>query len=473
MRLRLFAAAREAAGRPADEFDAGADGTLGEFLLAATQRYGPEFEAVLAHVPGLGERRRTRSRDRHRRARRGRGRSAAAGLRRFLTRPVVPDPGGRFSALATRSVTVAGLVRILLLRPSRRRALALPVVLALLLVPTQAVGAAGDPVSQAEARVTAARQAANAATARYEDAQTTYYTLEDDIDRTKQQVAGLQKNADALSAVATARALEAYKGGNSDLDAIMNGADVLEAMRRSELLDRVNRQGNAAVDQLGAMTEDLHLQEAELDHKLGAAGRPRREPRGDAGRRAQRARGRGGGGAATEGAPRTRAARARAAGPPAEGARRGRGERDEEGQQRPAAARQVRRRGRAGSSARSPGSSFSDSFGAPRSGGRRHQGVDMMAGRGTSIYAVVSGSVSHSSSGLGGNQIWLHGSDGNTTSTRTCGRTSVAAGRSARATRSARSATPGTRGARRTSTSRSIRAVVRAVNPYPTVRAHC
>src|SRR4029077_13647222 len=126
-----------------------------------------------------------------------------------------------------------------------------------------------DPVSQAEARVTAARKAANAATARYEDAQTTYYTLQDDIDRTKQQVAGLQKNADALSAVATARALEAYKGGNADLDAIMNGADVLEAMRRSELLDRVNRQGNAAVDQLGAMTEDLHLQEAELDHKLG------------------------------------------------------------------------------------------------------------------------------------------------------------------------------------------------------------
>ena len=60
------------------------------------------------------------------------------------------------------------------------------------------------------------------------------------------------------------------------------------------------------------------------------------------------------------------------------------------------------------------GSSFSDSFGAPRSGGRRHQGVDMMASRGNSIFAVVSGSVSHSSSALGGNQIWLHGSDGNT-----------------------------------------------------------
>ena len=47
VRLRLFAAAREAAGLPADEFDAGPEGTLGEVLLAATERYGPEFEAVL------------------------------------------------------------------------------------------------------------------------------------------------------------------------------------------------------------------------------------------------------------------------------------------------------------------------------------------------------------------------------------------------------------------------------------------
>jgi MoaD family protein len=47
VRLRLFAAAREAAGRSADEFDAGPDLTLGAVLQAATQRYGAEFEAVL------------------------------------------------------------------------------------------------------------------------------------------------------------------------------------------------------------------------------------------------------------------------------------------------------------------------------------------------------------------------------------------------------------------------------------------
>jgi MoaD family protein len=45
--LRLFAAARAAAGRTADEFETGPEGTLGEVLAAATQRYGPEFEAVL------------------------------------------------------------------------------------------------------------------------------------------------------------------------------------------------------------------------------------------------------------------------------------------------------------------------------------------------------------------------------------------------------------------------------------------
>jgi MoaD family protein len=47
VRLRLFAAAREAAGLTADEFAAGPERTLGELLLAATDRYGSEFEAVL------------------------------------------------------------------------------------------------------------------------------------------------------------------------------------------------------------------------------------------------------------------------------------------------------------------------------------------------------------------------------------------------------------------------------------------
>lgn len=42
--IRLFASAREAAGRRRDEFTGS---TVGEVLDAAAARYGPEFEAVL------------------------------------------------------------------------------------------------------------------------------------------------------------------------------------------------------------------------------------------------------------------------------------------------------------------------------------------------------------------------------------------------------------------------------------------
>jgi MoaD family protein len=45
--LRLFAAAREAAGRGSDELDVPAGTTLGELLEQTTGRYGDEFAAVL------------------------------------------------------------------------------------------------------------------------------------------------------------------------------------------------------------------------------------------------------------------------------------------------------------------------------------------------------------------------------------------------------------------------------------------
>ncbi len=59
-----------------------------------------------------------------------------------------------------------------------------------------------------------------------------------------------------------------------------------------------------------------------------------------------------------------------------------------------------------------PGTSFVDSFGAARSGGRSHAGVDMMGSYGQPVYAALSGTVSHSSSSLGGNQAYVHSSGG-------------------------------------------------------------
>jgi peptidoglycan LD-endopeptidase LytH len=58
--------------------------------------------------------------------------------------------------------------------------------------------------------------------------------------------------------------------------------------------------------------------------------------------------------------------------------------------------------------------SFIDSWGYPRSGGRSHQGVDMMAGYGTPVVAIVSGTITYSGyGGSAGNWQILSGSDGN------------------------------------------------------------
>jgi murein DD-endopeptidase MepM/ murein hydrolase activator NlpD len=55
---------------------------------------------------------------------------------------------------------------------------------------------------------------------------------------------------------------------------------------------------------------------------------------------------------------------------------------------------------------------YADTWGAPRSGGRSHQGVDLMAPGGTPLVAVESGSVNFKTNALGGNVIWLTANSG-------------------------------------------------------------
>jgi murein DD-endopeptidase MepM/ murein hydrolase activator NlpD len=57
--------------------------------------------------------------------------------------------------------------------------------------------------------------------------------------------------------------------------------------------------------------------------------------------------------------------------------------------------------------------SFADTWGAPRSGGRRHEGTDMIGPIGVPIYAVKDGFAEPRTEELGGHTIWLSGVDGN------------------------------------------------------------
>ncbi len=60
------------------------------------------------------------------------------------------------------------------------------------------------------------------------------------------------------------------------------------------------------------------------------------------------------------------------------------------------------------------GATFTNDWGFPRSGGRRHQGNDLFAARGTPVVASVGGSYRRSANGLGGISYYLQGDDGNT-----------------------------------------------------------
>ena len=59
-----------------------------------------------------------------------------------------------------------------------------------------------------------------------------------------------------------------------------------------------------------------------------------------------------------------------------------------------------------------PGSAYGDTWGAPRSGGRKHEGVDMIAPRGVPIYAVATGFATFKFNTLGGNAVSLVGDNG-------------------------------------------------------------
>jgi murein DD-endopeptidase MepM/ murein hydrolase activator NlpD len=58
------------------------------------------------------------------------------------------------------------------------------------------------------------------------------------------------------------------------------------------------------------------------------------------------------------------------------------------------------------------GGNVLDNFGDPRPGGRTHEGVDILAGKGTPIHAPFAGKTEHDGGSLSGRAVYVHGRHG-------------------------------------------------------------
>ncbi|HEY5173206.1 MAG TPA: peptidoglycan DD-metalloendopeptidase family protein [Acidimicrobiia bacterium] len=300
-------------------------------------------------------------------------------------------------------------VRFLLVR----RVLLAAVAVALL-TPPAAAGAASDPLAAAVARVTAAEKADNRATAAYDAAQTRYYELQDEQASTQRSILTLTAQQQRLAALGRMRAVVAYKRGSLVLDDILgSGSDILDAARRAEMLDDANARGDDVIAQLDTVTGDLddhestlhdevahakaalgtmNAQQHDAERALATAGRAERELRAQlaARRRLQQ----------LSAILATTRAEARSGNASGSGAGRG-------------TAGQIIVRGTWVCPVQGP-VSFTDTFGAARSGGRRHQGNDVFSPGGTPLVAVTDGTAFFQGDPLGGNAAYVQGHDGNT-----------------------------------------------------------
>lgn len=236
---------------------------------------------------------------------------------------------------------------------------------------------------------------ANMATAAYEAAYGRFHATQRDIEQARAAITRARQRLGRLHAALAARAREVYVfGATSSLELLLTARSLSEFSDRMEFLDRMAQDDVDLATRVAVTREVLRRLEEDLRQKASAQRGTLREARRQLGivyDRLERAQ-------ALKRELEAQFAREEAAA---------------------AALRQAGEapviRGQALQACPVPGSSFVDSWGAPRSGGRTHQGVDMMATYGTPVYAAQSGTVQHGSSSLGGIQAYVYGDGGDVT----------------------------------------------------------
>jgi murein DD-endopeptidase MepM/ murein hydrolase activator NlpD len=234
--------------------------------------------------------------------------------------------------------------------------------------------ASADPGTANRARLTALSK-------RVQDAEAREALLADRIARLDRSVAGNQRDLDATRARFGRRARALYESGAGadPIVLMMSTRDPGAVVARLGLYDAATRSDNALLRRGAALARALRDQRRDVEAaRRDAAATTAALSRDAAGLRALLAR--------------ADAARRRSA---------------------PRASRAARLTGRYACLV-GPTRAYTDTWGAPRPGGRTHKGTDVFAPWGSPAYAVIDGVVRReSSSANGGLQLYLAGSDGN------------------------------------------------------------
>jgi murein DD-endopeptidase MepM/ murein hydrolase activator NlpD len=257
-----------------------------------------------------------------------------------------------------------------------RRLVAL-LLLALLAIPGTA---SADPGSTARARLAGIAR-------RVQDAEAREATLTDRLRLLDRELARTERDLAQVRARYAARARAAYQTGlgGDAIVVMLSSTDPATVLERLALLDAASRNDDLLLRRGAALRRRLRDQRRTAD----AARRDLAKVSADLAKDGAEVRAL----LARLGAADAAAERARAA--------------------RPRASRAARLNGRYACLV-GPTHAYSDTWGAPRSGGRHHMGTDVFAPMGSPAYAVIDGVVRReSTSSNGGLQVYLRGSDGN------------------------------------------------------------